>query len=249
MDQQTHSLMPLPVKSLHLDAVDDIRNMVSLYDALKFLHSFCREHNIPNFMMSRVPGGSGGIAEAILATNCDPALVQHLDEFHDVNSFNVLERLRHSTTAVRWNVLEPVWDTPVRSDREIMRRFLRFKVRQGHSIPWHTAAGLTGILTFFGRQIDINSELNLSLQIISTHLFEHFRKSQFAVTQKKFSLTPRERDCLMWTSRGKTSADIGQIMKISEHTVNHYLTCAIRKMDAVSRTQAAVKALRAGEID
>ena len=249
MDQQAHSLIPPPVKSLHLDAVDDIKHMVSLYDALKFLNSFCREHDVSNFMMSRVPGGSGGITEAILATNCDPAFVQHLDECHDVGSFNVLERLKQSTTAVRWSVLDPVWNTSNKSDREMIRCFLRFEVRQGLSIPWHTAAGLTGILTFFGRQIEINSELMLSLQIISTHLFEHFRKSQFTVTQKKFSLTPRERDCLMWTSRGKTSADIGQIMKISEHTVNHYLTCAIRKMDAVSRTQAAVKALRAGEID
>ncbi|WP_343217434.1 helix-turn-helix transcriptional regulator [Hoeflea sp. YIM 152468] len=61
-------------------------------------------------------------------------------------------------------------------------------------------------------------------------------------------LTEREHECLIWTSKGKTSAEIAQILGLSEHTVNHYLNNAARKFDAVNRTQAVAYALRVGFI-
>ncbi|MBU2484366.1 MAG: helix-turn-helix transcriptional regulator [Alphaproteobacteria bacterium] len=62
-------------------------------------------------------------------------------------------------------------------------------------------------------------------------------------------LTERERECLIWTSVGKTSVEIAQILGLSEHTVNHYLNNAARKFDAVNRTQAVAHGLRFGFID
>jgi LuxR family quorum sensing-dependent transcriptional regulator len=62
-------------------------------------------------------------------------------------------------------------------------------------------------------------------------------------------LTERERECLVWTSAGKTSVEIARILGLSEHTVNHYLNNAARKLDAVNRTQAVAFAIRHGFID
>ena len=61
-------------------------------------------------------------------------------------------------------------------------------------------------------------------------------------------LTARETECLQWVAAGKTSNEIALITGLSEHTVNHYLASACRKLDAVNRIQAAVKAVRAGLI-
>ncbi|WP_420408381.1 LuxR C-terminal-related transcriptional regulator [Hoeflea sp.] len=62
-------------------------------------------------------------------------------------------------------------------------------------------------------------------------------------------LTERERECLVWTSSGKTSVEIARILTLSEHTVNHYLNNAARKLNAVNRTQAVAFAIRQGFID
>jgi LuxR family transcriptional regulator, quorum-sensing system regulator BjaR1 len=61
-------------------------------------------------------------------------------------------------------------------------------------------------------------------------------------------LTERQRDILAWAAEGKTSWEIGEILATSERTVNWHFEAAKRKLDAVTRTQAVIKALRLGEI-
>lgn len=62
-------------------------------------------------------------------------------------------------------------------------------------------------------------------------------------------LTERERQCLTWTSAGKTSAEIAAILGLSEHTINQYITASGQKLGAVNRTQAVAKAIRLRLID
>lgn len=61
---------------------------------------------------------------------------------------------------------------------------------------------------------------------------------------RNYNLTARELDCLRWTAEGKTSSEISAIIKLSEHTVNHYLISAGKKLNAVNRVQAVAKSLR-----
>ena len=43
-------------------------------------------------------------------------------------------------------------------------------------------------------------------------------------------LSGRETECLLWVSRGKSSADIGQIAGLSPRTVDSYLEKACAKL-------------------
>lgn len=61
-------------------------------------------------------------------------------------------------------------------------------------------------------------------------------------------LTGRERECLIWSARGKSSWDIGMILSISENTVNFHLKNAMAKLGASTRVMAIVKAIRIGLI-
>lgn len=61
-------------------------------------------------------------------------------------------------------------------------------------------------------------------------------------------LSMRERDCLQWIARGKSSWEIGEILKISENTVNFHLKSAFHKLESNTRTLAVVKAIRYGLI-
>jgi DNA-binding response OmpR family regulator len=55
-------------------------------------------------------------------------------------------------------------------------------------------------------------------------------------------LNDREMKALTWVARGKTSAQIGDIIGVSKRTVDFHLDNARIKLDAATRTQAAIKA-------
>jgi len=62
-------------------------------------------------------------------------------------------------------------------------------------------------------------------------------------------ITVREKECLRWCAEGKTSEEIGIILTLSTHTVNHYLISATKKLNAVNRTHAIIVAIRQGILD
>jgi DNA-binding CsgD family transcriptional regulator len=62
------------------------------------------------------------------------------------------------------------------------------------------------------------------------------------------NLTPREVEALQWTMEGKTAWEVGAILGISERTAVLHLQNAMRKLEAVNKHQAVLKALRLGLI-
>jgi LuxR family quorum-sensing system transcriptional regulator SolR len=81
----------------------------------------------------------------------------------------------------------------------------------------------------------------------------HARMSQFLVPklapETRVVLTAREREVLRWTGDGKTSCEIGQILGISERTVNFHVNNILSKLPATNKVQAVVKAVVMGMID
>jgi DNA-binding NarL/FixJ family response regulator len=59
---------------------------------------------------------------------------------------------------------------------------------------------------------------------------------------KPVKLNERELETLTWAARGKTSAQIAQILSLTRRTVDCYIGNARRKLGAATRTQAAIKA-------
>lgn len=61
-------------------------------------------------------------------------------------------------------------------------------------------------------------------------------------------LTPREREVLAWTREGKSAWAVGQILAMSEHTVNYHLRNVMRKLGVASKHTAILRALSLGLI-
>lgn len=55
-------------------------------------------------------------------------------------------------------------------------------------------------------------------------------------------LTQREIEVLRWTADGKTAGEVGQIMDISERTVNFHITNSLVKLGVNNKTAGVVKA-------
>jgi LuxR family quorum-sensing system transcriptional regulator SolR len=60
------------------------------------------------------------------------------------------------------------------------------------------------------------------------------------------TMTLREKEVLRWTAEGKTAYEIGQILAVSERTVNFHINNVVTKLGASNKTQAAVKAATLG---
>lgn len=59
-------------------------------------------------------------------------------------------------------------------------------------------------------------------------------------------LSAREAEILVWVAQGKSNTDIAEILEISPHTVSTHLKRILHKLNASSRTTAAVRAAQWG---
>jgi DNA-binding response OmpR family regulator len=68
------------------------------------------------------------------------------------------------------------------------------------------------------------------------------RVARSSVWPKHVDLREREIETLTWAARGKTFAEIGEILSLSKRTVEFHLENARRKLGVATRTQALIKA-------
>lgn len=67
-------------------------------------------------------------------------------------------------------------------------------------------------------------------------------------TQDAVQLTGQEVECLRWCKEGKTNWEIGEILKISEKTVEFHLSNGMRKLGASNRITAVIMGIKMGLI-
>ena len=67
--------------------------------------------------------------------------------------------------------------------------------------------------------------------------------------KKSPSLTKRELEVLVWSSKGLSARDIGQLLDIAKRTVDEHVQTATRKLGAANKTEAVAIALRERLID
>jgi DNA-binding NarL/FixJ family response regulator len=65
------------------------------------------------------------------------------------------------------------------------------------------------------------------------------------VLRDKLALTLRESEVLLWTARGKSNRDIGEILTLSPRTVNKHLEQIFSKLGVENRTAASAIAMQA----
>jgi DNA-binding CsgD family transcriptional regulator len=58
----------------------------------------------------------------------------------------------------------------------------------------------------------------------------------------------REQECLAWMAKGRSNAEIGKILEISERTVKFHVKNIMEKLNAANRTEAVAIAARSGWI-
>jgi LuxR family quorum sensing-dependent transcriptional regulator len=127
---------------------------------------------------------------------------------------------------------------------EVMDRATDFRMVEGFCLPIHGINGYEACLSMSGVDLDISSHTKPALHLMSMYAFERIRKllspSAFRGTNQ---LTLREREALVWAAAGKSAADTGAILGITERTVTAHIVSACQKLRAANKTQAVARAI------
>lgn len=143
-----------------------------------------------------------------------------------------------------------VWDQL--SSLDVQRRRLFDDVRDlgvgwGLTVPIHMADGSTFLASFGARATNVAQRHKLLLSLAAAQFVERYATLSDPPAPT-LQLTPRERDCLTWTARGKSAWEIGVLLGISENTVNFHIKQACAKLGSHGRIQGVVRAIMLGLI-
>ncbi|MGY5795259.1 LuxR family transcriptional regulator len=162
----------------------------------------------------------------------------------------IINKSRKRERAFRWSELYNDAST-TELERRIFDEAATFGLRSGISVPMHGPYGSFAVISFahpLEREFD-NRTISY-LQLAAAHFHLEFAKfANQSCMENTPDLSLREKECILWVARGKSSWDIGTILGISYNTVNFHIKNVMRKLDVTSRTVAAVKALNSGIIE
>lgn len=140
-----------------------------------------------------------------------------------------------------------IWAAPLndRQKRALAFISMSLNVRDGFTIPIRLDETLDGIVMFGGAEPDTSPLVRSFLHLLAHCAFKRAHELTGAPPRKKKgALTARELECLRWTARGKTDAEIGVILSISARTARFHVENAKRKLGVSTRIQAVAEALK-----
>jgi DNA-binding CsgD family transcriptional regulator len=229
------------------DYIGEIAGLKTQFDVFRFMKRLTEAYRCRAFMVMNLPPITSFDIQSNSVINSWPAeLLTVYDQEGLMANSPIMRRLRNSTLPFIHETTETNRDDG--RTRLVVTLFERFRMTRCAYFPTHDASGLRGAISLAGDREVFSYEEMKELSYIAIHVYDRLAEIRNLDVRVIDALTDREIDCLNWTAAGKTSAEIAEILTLSEHTVNHYLNRATKKLDTVNRTQAVAKALRVGLI-
>ena len=126
-----------------------------------------------------------------------------------------------------------------------------FDMGRGLIVPVGRPRNIASCVWLAGRDPDLGDDAKRAIEI--TSLFAASKayalSGPFHIGANNTKLTRREREVLQWISAGKTSWETSMILSVSERAIDKIIAGAMTKLNAATRTQAGVNAIRLGEVE
>ncbi|MEK8051367.1 autoinducer binding domain-containing protein [Ideonella sp. DXS22W] len=159
----------------------------------------------------------------------------------------IVRHCRQSTEPLVWTA-ERLWDEAP----EYWRAATCAGFWEGLSVASHRPMSLCLVSLVRGRGAfcqaevlpDVPDEYGLLAELLHDRLLRIVRDE--CLSTRLGQVSRRELECLHWTARGKTSGETGQLLNVSEATVNFHLQRAMTKLEATNRQKAVAVATALG---
>lgn len=162
----------------------------------------------------------------------------------------VIEYCARATAPFTWDELK-AWPNQNPQVKRFWKESEDYGLKYGITFPLHGSFDQRFVLSLSTQDKSVYDN------IVLNHMDEiHVVAYQFYLTytsgnnneKTDYTLTPREKEVLLWAANGKSAWETGMILNISEHTVNTHLKNIIKKLEVSTKTAAAVKAIKYGLI-
>ena len=227
--------------------VSEVKSEAELAEALGIV---CAELGFSYFALTHHVDMRQAPQPAIRLHNYPPDWVEYFDD-QKLGPSDPVHRASHLTSVgFAWSQLPRLIQLTVR-DREILDRAGWSGIGDGFTVPAHIPGESNGSCSFATRRGKPIPEEHLPVaQLVGAFAFEAARRlwRMRATDAPRRSLSDRQRDCVIWASRGKSDWEISQILGISHETVIQHLKQARQRYGVSKRTMLTVSALFDGTI-
>jgi DNA-binding CsgD family transcriptional regulator len=138
------------------------------------------------------------------------------------------------------------------AERQVMDHASEFGLKEGFLAPLRAWDGSISAVMLSGSQVDLrHPDLRPAVHVMSTYFSavgrRLVRKAGAASSVRR--ITPHQLECLKWVREGKSARDIGDIIGVSQRTVEYHLAAACRTLGVRTRVQAVAEAMAHKLID
>ena len=230
---------------------DDAHKVGSMADLDLMMSQAAREFGADFYLMIHHTDFTRAIPGLVRLGNYPQEFIQISRQDGQPLDDPIMEACEKTLTGFFWDSVDRV----VALDERHHRRIEKVKstgLGDGYVVPAHIPGEHLGSCHFAverGRYLP--RENSAALQSIATFGFEAARRlaqQRDRIWTERPPLTPRQRECLVLSARGKSDAVIGQLLGLSPRTVNGYIEDAKRRYGVATRGQLVVSALYASEI-
>lgn len=241
------ALTGMPVIELSKSVVSRLADAETTEDIAENFFRISEAYNFKFATLMVMPARTDKtVAGLVLETQYPADFVESVEQIGGLDNCLIYEELRQTILPVCWTADEIVQryrnlNRPVPEAAEL---YAALGVTMGVAIPVTSYDGARHVVRFDGNRPSLNTAEINALTLLSMRIFESYDRARAAAKGHRMTLTARELEVVQWTAAGKTSAEIGMIMELSDHTVNAYMNNAFKKLNCVNRQQLVAKALR-----
>jgi LuxR family quorum sensing-dependent transcriptional regulator len=225
-------------------AVEKLKNADEVWSLfLRFSARFGLKHGA----LVNLPGPGEELKDTALYLSCPPEWRQRYFEKNYFLDDPAALHMERSLDPYTWG---DVLDCPdyTTSQRRIIHEASEFGMHAGLVVPLVGHGTRAAIIELAGPNPDLGTREKAKLRLAS--LSAHSRLQSIWKPRRRSlpQLSHREREVLQWAAVGKSDWEIGEILSISEKTVNAHIENVKRKYGVTSRIHAVVKGMTSGAI-
>jgi LuxR family quorum sensing-dependent transcriptional regulator len=196
----------------------------------------------------------GGLAFAIgvIKSNEKPILRQErglerwLDYYHESGLVEGCAFSQRTITSHQ----DFTWDEEIADEGErtyvVAAAAESYGLRHGLHVPVLTRGGFHGCVFMQTERADLEPEVRLSLNLLALAAHARLEELESPGEASGETLSPREREVLLWFAEGKSAEDVGRIVGISPATVMYHYRSVADRYGTLNRTHTVVEAMRRG---
>lgn len=197
-----------------------------------------------NFIITGLPSPQERFDQVVLLKKWPKAWFEIYSKRDYVRVDPVIRLCRNTVQPFEWSEAPFDRETEPRA-AEVMDRATDFRMKDGFCLPIHGINGYEACLSMSGVDLDLSSRTKPALHLMAMYAFERARQLLNPLPYRGAELlTPRERETLMWAAAGKSAADTGEILGITERTVTAHIVSSCQKLGAANKTQAVARAMQ-----